>query len=169
MIDRVADYWRRANQLAACQILTSLSYTHLNSRLSHHSIRSGYMSVETSTRKIPDPHLPFFNLSHLPPSPHVSLVLPRQAPALDSFALGIHDIELYRAAADNVSSKILQICAQRLEERDYYNTRASPDIEMGREDSEGSSKGKSKVRIRPEKRQDDIGLVLGALSRIERR
>jgi kinetochore protein Mis13/DSN1 len=102
-------------------------------------------------------------------SSRLSRITTSLEPALDSFASGIHDIELYRAAADNVSSKILRICSQRLEERDYYNARASLNIEMGREDSEGSSKGKSKVRIRPEKQQDDIGLVLGALSRIERR
>ncbi|KAN0083260.1 Mis12-Mtw1 protein family domain containing protein [Elaphomyces granulatus] len=103
-------------------------------------------------------------------SSRLSRITTSLAPALDSFASGIHDIELYRAAADNVSSKILRICSQRLEERDYYNTRASLDIEMGREDGEGgSSKGKSKVRIRPEKQQEDISVVLGALSRIERR
>lgn len=95
------------------------------------------------------------------------------APTLDSFAAGVHDIELYRSAADSVSSQILRICAQRLEERDARNTLERLEIEgdgngdEGGGGEDGSSKGR--VRIRRERPKEDIGLVLGALSRVERR
>jgi kinetochore protein Mis13/DSN1 len=58
-------------------------------------------------------------------------------------------------AADTVSSRILRICAQRLEERDAQNTQRRHAIE-GTEES-------------PPRMKQDLGLILGALSRVERR
>ncbi|KAB8067418.1 Mis12-Mtw1 protein family-domain-containing protein [Aspergillus leporis] len=83
------------------------------------------------------------------------------APTLDSFAAGIHDIELYRTMSDTVSSRVLRICAERLEERDARSA-------MGRlkvEEDESESKDLT-LRPRP---KEDLGLILGALSRVERR
>lgn len=84
---------------------------------------------------------------------HITATL---APTLDAFAAGVHDIELYRASADTVSSRILRICAQRLEERDAQNTQRRHAIE--------GTEGESTPPIK-----EDLGLILGALSRVERR
>lgn len=81
---------------------------------------------------------------------------------LDSFASGVHDIELYRSSADAVSSQILRVCAERLEERDALNTRQRLAIEG--EDGEQSSR-----KLAAERPREDIGVILGALSRVERR
>jgi kinetochore protein Mis13/DSN1 len=110
------------------------------------------------------------------------------APTLDSFASGIHDIELYRSTADTVSSQILRICSQRLEERDAQNALVSSQIEEEAEEGEGETDGTNnnkntsntrsrtkdlkttnRIRLHKEKQKEDIGLVLGALSRVERR
>ncbi|KAL1980188.1 hypothetical protein VTN96DRAFT_4486 [Rasamsonia emersonii] len=121
--------------------------------------------------------------ANLPPispaavSSRLSRITTSLAPTLDSFASGIHDIEIYRAAADDVSSRILRICSQRLEERDARNTLRTLEIEGENQDDsggggEGSGTGnnKNRLRIRQERqRREDIGLVLGALSRVERR
>lgn len=94
-------------------------------------------------------------------STRLSRITTGLAPTLDAFAAGIHDIELYRSTADAVSSRILRVCAQRLEERDAQNTRQRLAIEG--EDSERPSGAR---RQRP---REDIGIILGALSRVERR
>ncbi|KAJ9255750.1 hypothetical protein DTO212C5_9114 [Paecilomyces variotii] len=99
-------------------------------------------------------------------SSRLSQVTSSLAPTLDSFAAGVHDIELYRSAADNVSSQILRICAQRLEERDMQNSLERLEIEGSTDDGEGE--GRARVRIRREKPRD-VSLVLGALSRLEKR
>jgi kinetochore protein Mis13/DSN1 len=113
-------------------------------------------------------HLPA--LSSLQISSRLSHITRRLAPTLDSFASGVHDIELYRSAADNVSSRILQVCSRRLEERDLWNALADEEREQERS---GVSKDrkivKNPVRLRKEVHKEDIGLVLGALSRVERR
>ncbi|EAW09923.1 Mis12-Mtw1 family protein [Aspergillus clavatus NRRL 1] len=83
-------------------------------------------------------------------------------PTLDSFAAGVHDIELYRAMSDAVSSRVLRICAERLEERDARNAMRRLAIEGG--DTEGKDAG-----ARREKPREDLGVILGALSRVERR
>jgi kinetochore protein Mis13/DSN1 len=83
------------------------------------------------------------------------------APTLDAFAAGIHDIELYSSSADALSSRILRICAERLEERDALNTRRRIAIE-----GDGEGESPQKLRERP---REDLGLILGALSRVERR
>ncbi|KAB8279632.1 Mis12-Mtw1 protein family-domain-containing protein [Aspergillus minisclerotigenes] len=82
------------------------------------------------------------------------------APTLDSLAAGIHDIELYRTMSDTVSSRVLRICAERLEERDAGNAMRR----LAAEEGEGESKD---LTLRPRPRED-LGLVLGALSRLER-
>lgn len=84
------------------------------------------------------------------------------APTLDTFAAGIHDIEMYRTTADAVSSRILRTCAQRLEERDSFNTQQRLAIEGDDDEQRPSSQRAARPR-------EDIGLILGALSRIERR
>ncbi|KAJ9214428.1 hypothetical protein DTO166G4_4052 [Paecilomyces variotii] len=99
-------------------------------------------------------------------SSRLSQVTSSLAPTLDSFAAGVHDIELYRSAADNVSSQILRICAQRLEERDMQNSLERLEIEGSTDEGEGE--GRARVRIRREKPRD-VSLVLGALSRLEKR
>ncbi|KAJ5135052.1 uncharacterized protein N7515_004330 [Penicillium bovifimosum] len=78
------------------------------------------------------------------------------APTVDVLAAGVHDIELYRAAADKVSSHILRICARRLEERDAHHWQHHL-----------TSDGKADQR--PVEADKDLGLVLGALGRLERR
>ncbi|KAF9888151.1 hypothetical protein FE257_009287 [Aspergillus nanangensis] len=83
------------------------------------------------------------------------------APTLDSFAAGIHDIELYRAMSDAVSSRVLRVCAERLDERDANHAMH----QLALEGDAGQSKELS-FRQRP---TEDLGLILGALSRIERR
>ncbi|KAF7589405.1 hypothetical protein BBP40_004308 [Aspergillus hancockii] len=83
------------------------------------------------------------------------------APTLDSLAAGIHDIELYRAMSDTVSSRVLRICAERLEERDTRNA-------MGRLKVEEDDSESMDLTLRPRPRED-LSLILGALSRVERR
>ncbi|OKP13398.1 Kinetochore protein mis13 [Penicillium subrubescens] len=101
----------------------------------------------------------------MPPSTvsaRLSRITTALAPTLDTLAAGVHDIELYRSTADAVSSQILRICAQRLEERDARNTQQRLAIEG--EDSEQRTPRVSRSRPR-----EDLGLILGALSRVERR
>ncbi|OQD89661.1 hypothetical protein PENANT_c002G02665 [Penicillium antarcticum] len=92
-------------------------------------------------------------------SSQLSRITTGLAPTLDAFAAGVHDIELYRASADIVSSRVLRICSQRLEERDAHNTQSRLAIE-------GGDKNKPPDVPRP---REDLGLILGALSRLERR
>lgn len=90
-------------------------------------------------------------------SAQLSRITSGLAPTLDAFAAGVHDIELYRASADAVSSRILRVCAQRLEERDAQNTKQ-------RLAMEGNGEEPPPMRVK-----EDLGLILGALSRVERR
>ncbi|KAJ5481843.1 hypothetical protein N7475_000655 [Penicillium sp. IBT 31633x] len=91
-------------------------------------------------------------------SARLSRITSGLVPTLDAFAAGVHDIELYRASADAVSSRILRICSQRLEERDNQNTQRRLAIEGN--DDEGPP---------PTRIKEDLCLILGALSRVERR
>ncbi|KAH8424296.1 Mis12-Mtw1 family protein [Aspergillus melleus] len=106
------------------------------------------------------------NATTLPPtnpstiSTRLSRITSGLAPTLDSFAAGIHDIELYRAMSDNVSSRILRICAERLDEREARKS-------LGRLALEEQGEQKD-LSLRPRARED-IGVILGALSRVERR
>lgn len=105
---------------------------------------------------------------HLPPMPpsvvsaRLSRVASGLAPTLDSFAAGVHDIELYRAMSDAVSTQVLRICAERLEERDARNAMRRLAIEGG--EAEGG-----RVSLRHGRPREDLGVILGALSRVERR
>ncbi|KAL4907915.1 Mis12-Mtw1 protein family-domain-containing protein [Aspergillus multicolor] len=123
----------------------------------------------------PEPILPPIPPSSI--STRLSKITSRLAPTIDSFAAGLHDIELYRSMSDAVSSKALQICAERLEERDARNALRRLAITVpGEADagSEGSGTGegeegipfRTKSRTRP---REDLGPILGALSRVERR
>ncbi|EKV16120.1 Mis12-Mtw1 family protein [Penicillium digitatum PHI26] len=91
-------------------------------------------------------------------SAQLSRITSGLAPTLDAFAAGVHDIELYRASADTVSSRILRICSQRLEERDAQNTQRRLAME-----------GSDDEYPPPTRIKEDLGLILGALSRVERR
>lgn len=95
-------------------------------------------------------------------SSRLSRITTGLAPTIDAFASGIHDIELYRNTADAVSSRILRICAQRLEERDALNTQKRIAIEGDDGDQRPTSAGSQQSR-------EDLGVILGALSRVERR
>ncbi|KAB8254268.1 Mis12-Mtw1 protein family-domain-containing protein [Aspergillus pseudonomiae] len=95
-------------------------------------------------------------------STRLSRITHALAPTLDSLAAGIHDIELYRTMSDTVSSRVLRICAERLDERDAGNAMRRLAAEEG--EGEGESKN---LTLRPRPRED-LGLILGALSRIER-
>lgn len=95
-------------------------------------------------------------------SARLSRITTGLAPTLDALAAGVHDIELYRSTADAVSSRILRVCAERLEERDSQNAQQRLAIE-----GDGSEQRTPRVsRSRP---REDLGLILGALSRVERR
>ena len=85
------------------------------------------------------------------------------APTLDSLAAGIHDIDLYRTMSDTVSTRVLRICAERLDERDSRNRVRR----LAAEASDGEN-SRQDLSLRPRPRED-LGLILGALSRVERR
>lgn len=85
-------------------------------------------------------------------------------PTLDTLASGVHDIELYRALSDRVSAQVLRICAERLDERDARNAAHWLGVEG---EGDGTDKG-TRSRLR-EKPREDLGVILGALSRVERR
>nr|KMM66519.1 hypothetical protein CPAG_02858 [Coccidioides posadasii RMSCC 3488] len=88
------------------------------------------------------------------------------APTLDSFAAGIHDLELYRSAADNVAGGVLRACARRLEERDLRGSTRSPVTAEVKSESEGDDGG---GMTKKDIEKEDLRVVLGALSRLERR
>ncbi|KAA8646497.1 putative phosphatidylserine decarboxylase Psd2 [Aspergillus tanneri] len=94
-------------------------------------------------------------------STRLSRIAAGLVPTLDSFAAGVHDIELYRAMSDSVSSRVLRICAERLDERDARNSLRRLAIEEEEGDHQNIS-----IRQRP---REDLGMILGALSRVERR
>ncbi|KAL2855016.1 Mis12-Mtw1 protein family-domain-containing protein [Aspergillus pseudoustus] len=102
-------------------------------------------------------------------STRLSRITSRLAPTLDSFAAGVHDIELYRSMSDTVSSRVLRICAERLEERDARNALRRLAITSGEGNEDGTAGAKQTdvpLRLRP---KEDLGPILGALSRVERR
>jgi kinetochore protein Mis13/DSN1 len=113
--------------------------------------------------------------TNLPPitpssiSTRLSQITSRLAPTLDSLAAGIHDIELYRSMSDTVSSRVLRICASRLEERDARNALRRLAITSGEGTGDASAQAEQKdVPLRP-RPKEDLGPILGALSRVERR
>lgn len=89
-------------------------------------------------------------------------------PTLDSLAAGVHDVELYRSMSDRVSSRVLRICAERLDERDARNAMHRVAIE-GEGEGDEDSKEKGVARLRRGEQREDLGIILGALSRVERR
>lgn len=108
-------------------------------------------------------------------SSRLSRITTSLAPTLDTFASSLHDIDVYRSAADSLSSRILRICAERLEERDSLplpsitgegdNGSAAQDKDPHRDRGGRAARA---LPLRPH-RNEDISIVLGALSRIERR
>ncbi|KAL3466229.1 Mis12-Mtw1 protein family-domain-containing protein [Aspergillus heterothallicus] len=113
--------------------------------------------------------------TNLPPitpssiSTRLSRITSRLAPTLDSLAAGVHDIELYRSMSDTVSSRVLRICAERLEERDARNAFRRRAITSGEENGDANAEaGQKDVPLRP-RLKEDLGPILGALSRVERR
>ncbi|OJJ36509.1 hypothetical protein ASPWEDRAFT_107047 [Aspergillus wentii DTO 134E9] len=116
-----------------------------------------------STQQQEDSSGPTESLPSITPSAissRLSRIATGLAPTLDSLAAGVHEIELYRAMSDAVSSRVLRICAERLEERDARNALRRLAIEGGED---------SKEPRRVERRREDLGVILGALSRVERR
>ncbi|KAE8167330.1 Mis12-Mtw1 protein family-domain-containing protein [Aspergillus tamarii] len=122
------------------------------------SIDPGKSDTETQAASSSEHILPPITPTAI--SARLSRITRGLAPTLDSLAAGIHDIELYRTMSDTVSSRVLRICAERLEERDARNAMRRLAVEEG----EGESKDLT-LRPRP---KEDLGLILGALSRIER-
>ncbi|RAL01863.1 Mis12-Mtw1 family protein [Aspergillus ibericus CBS 121593] len=96
-------------------------------------------------------------------STRLSRITSSLAPTLDSLAEGIHDIDLYRAMSDTVSTRVLRICAERLEERDSRNR-----VRQLATEASGGEDSRQDLSLRPRPRED-LGLILGALSRVERR
>ncbi|KAL2818897.1 Mis12-Mtw1 protein family-domain-containing protein [Aspergillus granulosus] len=104
-------------------------------------------------------------------SARLSRITSRLAPTLDSLAAGVHDIELYRSMSDAVSSRLLRICAERLEERDARNALRRLAITSGEGTGNANAEagaGQKDVPLRP-RPKEDLGPILGALSRVERR
>ncbi|KAL4878607.1 Mis12-Mtw1 protein family-domain-containing protein [Aspergillus karnatakaensis] len=106
-------------------------------------------------------------------STRLSRITSRLTPTLDTLAAGVHDIELYRSMSDAVSSRVLRICAERLEERDARNALRRLALSQSPEGEAGSESGSEQrkdvdVPLRPRPRED-LGPILGALSRVERR
>ncbi|BCR98782.1 Mis12-Mtw1 family protein [Aspergillus luchuensis] len=95
-------------------------------------------------------------------STRLSRITNSLAPTLDSLAAGIHDIDLYRTMSDTVSTRILRICAERLDERDARRRLATA------ESSADETNNRQDLSLRPRARED-LGVILGALSRVERR
>ena len=93
-------------------------------------------------------------------STHLSSLSLSLTPTLDTFASGIHDIELYRRTAGDFAGAVLRVCAGRLEERDKRMKRVKAENEDGDGDDGGGGK---------EAEDQDLSVVLGALSRLERR
>ncbi|KAJ5115773.1 hypothetical protein N7456_000121 [Penicillium angulare] len=154
---------------------SSSSHDQIDSSLLDPSQQAILTSLLSSSQNQPRSQSQSNNISHtpstnpLPLSPstvssRLSKITTGLAPTLDAFAAGIHDIELYRSSADSVSSRILRICAERLEERDALNTRQRIEIE-----GEGEHDEQRERKYSIERPREDLGIILGALSRVERR
>ncbi|KAK2741121.1 hypothetical protein FQN57_005722 [Myotisia sp. PD_48] len=91
------------------------------------------------------------------------------APTLDSFAAGMHDIELFRQASHSFGGRVLRECALRLDERDADIWRGSRPLSeavvSGANVDEGGSSG---VSITSDGKED-LNPVLRALTKLERR
>lgn len=110
----------------------------------------------------------------LPPSAvsnRLSHITTSLAPTLDAFASGLHDIDIFRSAADRISSEVLRMCSQRLEERDARNAARTREFEgSDQDDKDSGDSDKDFLRTRHTRRpREDVGVILGALSRVERR
>ncbi|QKX57000.1 uncharacterized protein TRUGW13939_04108 [Talaromyces rugulosus] len=110
----------------------------------------------------------------LPPSAvsnRLSHITTSLAPTLDAFASGLHDIDIFRSAADRISSEVLRMCSQRLEERDARNAARTRELEgSDQDDRDSGDSDKESLGTRHTRRpREDVGVILGALSRVERR
>lgn len=115
----------------------------------------------------------------LPPTTvtrRLSRITSSLAPTLDAFASGLHDIDIYRSAADRLSHQVLKVCSERLEERDNRGSDSTQMHEDNSAQNDGDTyKDKNNVhrkialRTRQARQKDDLSLILGALSRVERR
>lgn len=114
----------------------------------------------------------------LPPatvSRRLSRITSSLAPTLDAFASGLHDIDLYRSTADRLSHQVLKVCSDLLEERDNQLAKGSlgEDTQSGKDSHKaGDSEGTRQMVLRTRQarqQKEDISLILGALSRVERR
>ncbi|RAH80610.1 hypothetical protein BO86DRAFT_124809 [Aspergillus japonicus CBS 114.51] len=116
-------------------------------------------AATTATTSATDTFLPPMSPTTI--STRLSRVTSTLAPTLDSLAAGIHNLELYRSTSDAVSSQVLRICAERLEARDARNS-------IRRSASTDSVADHKDLSLRP-RPKEDLGVILGALSRVERR
>lgn len=140
-------------------------HDHIDTSLLDNSQQALLASLNPPSQAAPDGDSSSKTLPPITPSivsSRLSKITTGLAPTLDAFAAGIHDIELYRSSADAVSSRILRICSQRLEERDALNTKQRLAIE-------GDDKEQILSDDKHERPREDLGMILGALSRVERR
>ncbi|PWY87518.1 hypothetical protein BO70DRAFT_196020 [Aspergillus heteromorphus CBS 117.55] len=132
-------------------------YAQLDPAAAKHPPDAEAMDTEPSAPETTAAILPQMTPSAI--STRLSRITSSLAPTLDSLAAGIHDIDLYRAMSDTVSSRVLRICAERLDERDARNGIRHLALE---------TTDRKDLSLRPRPRED-LGLILGALSRVERR
>ncbi|KAI5300340.1 hypothetical protein KEM55_008104 [Ascosphaera atra] len=74
-------------------------------------------------------------------------------PTLDTFASGIHDVDLYRQVGHETAGKVLGVCARGLDARDRAR--------------KALSRGSTVDEEEDEEARDELVPVLGALSRVE--
>ena len=117
-----------------------------------------------------NPPLPTATISR-----RLSRITSALAPTLDAFASGLHDIDLYRSTADRLSRQMLKVCSDRLEERDNHIAEGLLKEENQSKEgahNDGNSKRTRQMALRTRQarqQKEDISLILGALSRVERR
>ncbi|OKL63588.1 hypothetical protein UA08_01487 [Talaromyces atroroseus] len=110
----------------------------------------------------------------LPPATitrRLSRITSSLAPTLDAFASGLHDIDIYRSAADRLSHQMLKVCSEQLEERDNRSSDSAPLHEAPEDGDTYKDKNNfhRKIALRTRQQREDLSLILGALSRVERR
>ncbi|PGH23109.1 hypothetical protein AJ80_02883 [Polytolypa hystricis UAMH7299] len=140
----------------------------------------------TSTTPDSAAHEPTSTSSISAISARLSRLTTSLAPTLDTFAAGMHNIELFCGSADRVAGQVLAICAARLDERDRIRRVVEEGEEEGEEDDDEDADSGEKIKTRRKRHGDeegvgggggrrvlvekeDLGVVLSALSRIERR
>ena len=154
-------------------LLAILNETSLPSKQKPHRQQPHKTAAEEKRKQEPQPSSSDASIIHPAPTsvPAISSRLSslELTPSLDSLAAGMHDVELYRRAADGLAGSILKICAHRLEERDLgsYKGRESGNSKDAGDDSGGGDRKEERSEETSSERED-LRVVLGALSRLER-